>query len=167
MRRPTLILLATLGNLLPLAAAQQSSADIATAQAKQLQELHDRAAAIVREEEARAGEPLCSTAANHLAEGICQQKEAAATEANETKLVRTLGLFYRVHLQYAGTPAKPGPLSFDQAEASWHLFRDQVCQSVAEQYQGGTAQPSIETACRINITRHHIDELWAVYKDID
>ena len=167
MPRATLLLLATLGNILPLAAAQQTSADMATAQAKQLQELHDRAAAIVRDEDARAGQPLCPTAANHLAEGICQQKETAATDANETNLVRTLGLFYRVHLRYGGTPARPGPLSFDQAEASWHLFRDQVCQSVADQYNGGTDQPFIETACRINITRHHIDELWAVYKDID
>ena len=167
MPRATLLLLATLGSLLPLAAAQGTSADIATAQAKQLQELHDRAAAIVRDEDARAEHPLCPTAANNLALGICEGKETAATDANETKLVRTLGLFYRVHLQYAGTPAKPGPLSFDGAEATWHLFRDQVCQSVADQYSGGTAQPSIETACRINITRHHIDELWAVYKDID
>ncbi len=167
MPRATLLLLATLSSILPLAAAQGTSADIATAQAKQLQELHDRAAAIVRDEDARAGQPLCQTAANHPAEGICLEKETAATDANETKLVRTLGLFYRVHLQYAGTPAKPGPLSFDGAEATWHLFRDQVCQSVADQYSGGTAQPYIQTACEIKITRHHIDELWAVYKDID
>ena len=80
---------------------------------------------------------------------------------------RRVSAFYRVRLQYQGPPAKPGPLSFDQAEASWHLFRDQVCQSVADQYFGGTAQPYIQTACEIKITRQHIDELWAVYKDTD
>ena len=167
MPRATFLSLATLSCILPLATAGQSTADIATAQAKQLQGLQTRAAAIVRDEDARAAHPLCPTAANHPALGICEDKEAAATDANETRLVRTLGLFYRVHLQYAGTPAQSGPLSFDGAEATWHLFRDQVCQSVADQYRGGTAQPFIQTACRINITRHHIDELWAVYKDID
>ena len=120
----------------------------------------------MRDEDARSQHPLCATTTNHLVEGICQQKETAATDANETKLVRTLGAFYCLHLRYGGTPPQPGPLPFDQAEASWHLFRDQVCQSVADQYYG-TAQPYIEAACRINITRHHIDELWAVYKDID
>lgn len=167
MVRSALLLLATLGATLPCAFAQQPSAILATEQAKQLQELHDHAAAIVRDEDARAGHPLCATAANNYTQGVCESKETAVTDANETKLVRTLGAFYRLHLRYAGTPPPSGPLSFDQAEASWHLFRDQVCQSVADQYAGGTAQSNIQAACEINITRHHIDELWAVYKDID
>ena len=167
MVRSALLLLATLGTTLPCAApAQQPSAVIATEQAKQLGELHDRAAAIVRDEDARAAHPLCDMA-NNYTQSVCESKETALTDANETKLVRTLGAFYRLHLRYAGTPPKPGPLSFDQAEASWHLFRDQVCQSVADQYAGGTAQSNIQAACEIGITRHHIDELWAVYKDID
>ncbi len=167
MVRSALLLLATLGTTLPCASAQQPSAVIATEQAKQLGELHNRAAAIVRDEDARAQQPLCATEADNYTQGICQSKERALTDANETKLVRTLGAFYRLRLRYESAPPKPGPLSFDQAEASWHLFREQVCQSVADQYLGGAAQSNIESACEINITRHHIDELWAVYKDIN
>jgi len=149
----------------PLAqqAPKSGSQDELAVQIKQGAELHARAQLIVQTEDARAKLAMCPKAVSTLDINGCYNAELGTLNADYLRLVRTLGLLLR---SGGDANAAPKPISFDEAEAAWSNYRDLACKAAGEQYEGGTIRPSIEMGCRITITHHHIDELWAVYSDL-
>ena len=127
-------------------------------------ELHARAQAAVEAERARARQPLCPKAQTTLDINTCDSAELNLTDQNELRLVRALGALLRSNDQPAAAPAR---IPFDDAESGWQTYRDLACKAAGDQYAGGTIRPSIEMTCRITIARHHMDELWAIYSDLD
>jgi uncharacterized protein YecT (DUF1311 family) len=145
--------------------AQTSSGDALTVEIQRDHELHARSLRIVQAEQARAKQPLCPKAMTTLDINECYSAELGITDANYLKLVRTLGVLLRSG-DRAKTTASPRAIPFDEAEAAWHNYQDLACNAAGDQYAGGTIRPSIEMDCRLTITRHHIDELWALYSDL-
>jgi uncharacterized protein YecT (DUF1311 family) len=143
---------------------QSSPADALTATVQRNHELHARALQAVQAERERAKQPLCPKAMNTIEINTCYAAELEITDGNYVKLARALGALLR-----PGDEAKDGAstrIPFDDAETTWHTYRDQACVAAGDQYAGGTIRPMIEIGCRITITRHHMDELWAVYSDV-
>jgi uncharacterized protein YecT (DUF1311 family) len=52
---------------------------------------------------------------------------------------------------------------FDRVEQAWHKYRDQACQAGRDQMGGGTAAPSTEMRCEIELARSHMRELDSIY----
>jgi uncharacterized protein YecT (DUF1311 family) len=126
--------------------------------------LHDRALGMVQAERARAKQPLCPKAMTTLDVNKCYSAEVAKTDANYTKLVRTLGILLRSGEETGN--AAPARIPFDDAEDTWHRYRESACHAAGAQYEGGTIRPSIEMGCILTLTRHHMDELWELYSDL-
>lgn len=146
-------------------ATQANSNDALTARIQRDHELHARALEIVQAEDARAKQPLCPNAMNTREINECSSAELEITNANYLKLVRALGGLLRSgDSGDDGTP--PKPISFDHAESAWDTYRELACNAAGDRWAGGTIRPSVVTGCRLTVTRHHIDELWAIYSDL-
>ena len=124
--------------------------------------LHTRALETMQAERARAKQTLCAKAANTMAIDACYSRELVTTDGNYVKLVRALGAMIR-----AGENSAPTRLPFDDAESAWSAYRDQACEADGSFFAGGTIRPMVEARCHITITQHHLEELWALYSDID
>lgn len=68
-----------------------------------------------------------------------------------------------------GGPAGPALTSaesateFDNVEQPWHQYRNVACTAARNQMGGGTAAPSFEMQCQINLDRSHMRELDSIY----
>jgi uncharacterized protein YecT (DUF1311 family) len=159
-----LLLYCTSAIALPPLPARAKPSSIAVDPVQRDHELHARAQAAVEAERARARQPLCPKAQTTLDINTCDSAELNLTDQNEIRLVRALGALLRSNDQPAAAPAR---IPFDDAESAWQTYRDLACKAAGDQYAGGTIRPSIGMTCRITIARHHMDELWAIYSDLD
>jgi len=163
--RTVIISWVVLAGCLSSSVGQTKSVDSLTAEIQRGQDLHGRALHIVETEQARAKQPLCPKAATTYDANNCYATELGITDGNYLKLVRALGALLRSGGE-ADAKTAPARIPFDDAETTWHTYRDQACNAVGDQYDGGTIRPSMEMGCRITLTRHHMDELWDIYSDL-
>ena len=119
--------------------AQQSSATALDAIIKRNTELHARAQQAVQAEDERGRKELCPDAKSTMEINTCYAGELSTAEANEVKLVRAIGGMLRAGTEPSGTP--PMRLSFDQAEATWHTYREQACHAAGNMKAARYALP--------------------------
>jgi uncharacterized protein YecT (DUF1311 family) len=155
----TLLTIAVSGRM----GAQTNSADDSTARSQRNHELHANSLGVVEAEQARAKQPLCPKAVTTIDVNSCFADELGITDGNYLKLAGNLRALLRGDEAKGKDASTPTP--FDDAETRWHSYRDRACDVAGDQYIGGTIRPSVVMRCRLVITRHHIDELWAVYSD--
>lgn len=146
-------------------AVNQSGSNELTDRIQRGHDVHVRSLRIVQMEQARARQPLCPEAMTTIAINECYAAELATTDANYRELVRLLGtLLAPGDMEKAAHATAGSP--FEEAESAWRTYRDLACTAAGGQFAGGTIRPSIEMGCRLTVTRHHMDELWAVYSDL-
>jgi hypothetical protein len=60
------------------------------------------------------------------------------------------------------TPAQ-NAVEFDGVEKEWREYRGKACQAARDQMGGGTAAPSAEMRCEVNLDHSHMRELDSIY----
>jgi uncharacterized protein YecT (DUF1311 family) len=173
MRKTVGLLLASL-TLLPTALVGQNKVPVnadpsqATSPSdpiQQLHEFHNRAYKALHAEQERAKQPLCPKAFTTLDINECTAQEFAATDRNYTAEIMALsallgGLRDLPRSSLATTP-------FDEAEATWHTYREQACNAFAgPPKDGGTVRPSLYGSCLITLTRNHMNALGDLYTEV-
>ncbi len=126
-------------------------------------QLRARALQAVQAERARAQQPVCPNVAVTLEVNECDSAELDKTNQNYLKLTRALGALLRERVDKQSAVTR---IPFDDAESTWATYRDQQCTVAGSVFEGGTIRPSVELLCKITLTRHHMDGLWAVYHDL-
>lgn len=127
-------------------------------------EAHARAQLAFQAEQARAKDPLCPKAMTTLDINKCYSAELATTDRNYLELARALSDLLHPG-DKAETTSPPNTIPFDDAEAVWQTYRKMSCEAARDVY-AGTIRTSIELGCQITLTRHHMNELWAVYSEV-
>lgn len=57
----------------------------------------------------------------------------------------------------------PQPLAFDTAEATWHTYRQQTCDAMTIQWEGGDTGRTAYPKCLVTATWRHMNELAELY----
>jgi hypothetical protein len=130
----------------------------------EIKESHLRAQSAVQAEQDRAKKPLCPKAMNTRDINECYSVEFGTTDDNYQKLVRALSALLHPGDDAVITPA-PTATPFDDTETIWQTYRKIGCEAARDVY-AGTIRTSMELGCRITLTRHHMNELWAVYSEV-
>jgi uncharacterized protein YecT (DUF1311 family) len=132
---------------------------------RRLHEFHNRAYEALHAEQERAKQPLCPKALTTLDINQCTAQEFAATDRNYTAEIMALsallgGLRDLPRGSFATTP-------FDEAEATWHTYRQRACNAFAgPPKDGGTIRPSLYGSCLITLTRNHMNALGDLYTEV-
>jgi uncharacterized protein YecT (DUF1311 family) len=119
----------------------------------------------------KAGE--CQGANTTYDTNVCLDKEVATTAQNLTNYERLISELMASAPEMPGAPAigPTGPgltpvesaADFDRVEQAWRRYRDVACKAARDQVAGGTAAPSYEMQCEINLARSHMRELDSIY----
>ncbi len=130
--------------------------------------LHARAQNVLRNEYAREQKDECLNLQSEAEKRDCLVHEALLTQNNYEVYAKALAALLRVR-QPIVDPLEPMPpdrgAKFEKAERAWIIYRNTTCSAMSDAYWGGSIQGQIETACLQDITRKHMDELEALYKD--
>ena len=160
----TLLSTALIGQNKAPVTADSSQASLPSDPIRRLDEFHKRAYEALHAEQERAKQPLCPKALNTLAINQCISQEFGMTDRNYTTEITALS-------------ALPGVLrdlprgsfattSFDEAEATWHTYREQACNAFAgPANEAGTSRASLYGSCLITTTRYHMNALGDLYTD--
>ena len=100
-----------------------------------------------------AGKTLCQDAKTQLDLNQCFARawQKADAELN--------ALYQSVKRKLDG----PGLANLLEAQRTWIKYRDANCEGAAAQYEGGSIQPMIRSACLERVTRARVVEIHAVY----
>jgi uncharacterized protein YecT (DUF1311 family) len=135
--------------------------------------LQGRAKQIFDTEMAREKAGGCPNAATTSDINVCLGKEVTKTDENLTNYAAVIRELMASAPEMPGAPAMgptgPGLTSaesageFDRVEQAWRQYRDVACKAARDQVAGGTAAPSYEMQCEINLARSHMRELDSIY----
>lgn len=127
--------------------------------------LRANASKAVEVSRAKAKQPPCEDTSNgQTGINFCFGQEVRSAEENYLQLVRALGAILRSGKD-SQPSAKPVPIPFDAAEASWQRYRQQACDAATKDEEGGSIHSALYGSCFLTITQHHVEELWALYSD--
>jgi Lysozyme inhibitor LprI len=145
--------------------ADPSRASLPSDSIGRLHEFHKRAYEALHAEQERAKEPLCPKALNTVAIIQCISQEFGITDRNYTTEITALSALLGVlRDQPRGSVATT---SFDEAEATWHIYREQACNAFAgPANEAGTSRASLSGSCLITTTRYHMNALGDLYTDV-
>jgi len=132
---------------------------------EQLHELHVRAYSALHDEQERSKQPLCPKAITTLEDNQCVVQEFSVTELNyQGEIVALSGLVVGQRDHDGGTvSATP----FDEAEVTWHTYREQACNAFAGPLESaGTIRPYMYETCLITLTRSHMNALGDLYAEV-
>jgi uncharacterized protein YecT (DUF1311 family) len=132
---------------------------------RQSNEFHKRAYEALHAEQERAKQPLCPKALTTLDINQCTAQEFGATDRNYTAEIMALSaLLGGLRDLPRGSVAT---LPFDEAEATWHTYREQACNAFAgPPKNAGTIRPSLYGSCLITLTRNHMTTLGDLYIEV-
>ena len=131
--------------------------------------LQQRGAQALKQERGRGKADLCAHALDGSvpAVGNCWVREGKTTEAAYTAYTRAIGALLRLPApSFRPTPlptAPPQPLSFDKAEATWRAYRQQTCDAMTIQWEGGDMGRIAYPKCLVTVTWDHMNELADLY----
>ena len=173
MERMVRLLLASI-SLLPTALVGQNKATVTADSSpatstpsdhtpiQQLRELHDRAYAALRAEQERSKQPLCPKALSTVDMNQCSVQEFNSTERNYQ--VEIVALSALVGGPRGLTRSSVAATPLDDAEATWHNYREQACNAFAgPQKNAGTSRSYLYETCLITLTRSHMNALGDLY----
>lgn len=128
--------------------------------------LQQRGAEALSRERARAKAALCETGPDPVV-ADCWVREGRTTEADYTAYVRAVGALLRLPAASAKPlplpKGAPRPLAFDTAEATWRAYRQQTCDAMTIQWEGGTLYRIAYPRCLVTVTWDHMNELASLY----
>ncbi len=133
--------------------------------------LQQRRAETLRREQARSRANLCEQVGDGSvpAVGQCWLREGKITNAAYTDYVRATGALLRLPPpSFKPQPlpmGPPAPLAFDAAEATWRAYREQACQAMTIQWEGGDMGRTAYPKCLVTLTWRHMQELGDLYAD--
>jgi hypothetical protein len=108
---------------------------------------------------------LCETGPDPVVAN-CWAREGKTTDTGYTDYVRAIGALLRLPASVKPTPlpdGAPKPLKFDDAEATWRTYRQQVCDAMTIQWEGGTLSRVTYPKCLVTVTWSHMNELADLY----
>jgi len=112
----------------------------------------------------------CKNALSTLDFGECISREFGQTQQNYLAYVRAIGGLVRLNPPGEATPGggnePDAGKALDSAEALWIRYRDAECESVGNQYWGGSMRPGAIMECRVKLTQYHIRDLAEFYGDL-
>lgn len=136
-------------------------------------DLQARAKQIFDAEMAREKADDCPNAVTTYDINVCFGKEVGITD-QDLKQYETI-----VREIIASAPEEPGgpgfgpagpaltsaqsAVEFNNVEQAWYQYRDVACKAARDQMDGGTAAPSSEMQCDIDLDRSHMHELDSIY----
>jgi len=136
-------------------------------------QLQARANKIFTAEMAREKAGECNAAATTYDVNLCLDKEATTTDENLTRYESLIRELMGSRPEMPGAPvtgptgreltAEESAAEFDRVEQAWHKYRDEACQAGRDQMGGGSAAPSSEMHCQIELARSHMRELDSIY----
>lgn len=136
-------------------------------------DLQAQAKQIVDAEMAREKAGDCPNATPTYDANICMGREVGVTDENLKQFQAiTREIIASAPEQPGGPrggPAGPALTSaesateFDNVEQAWHQYRKVACTAARNEMGGGTAAPSFEMQCEINLDRSHMHELDSIY----
>jgi uncharacterized protein YecT (DUF1311 family) len=104
---------------------------------------------------------------------VCFGKEVATTDQNLTNYEALIRELISSAPDMPGAPVSgpAGPAltstesaaEFGRVEQAWRQYRDLACKAARNQMGGGTAAPSSEMRCEIDLDRSHMRELDSIY----
>jgi uncharacterized protein YecT (DUF1311 family) len=146
------------------APAQATSLDSAVGQRRA--SLQQRGAEALKRERARSRANLCETGPDPIIAN-CWVREGRTTDADYTAYVRAIGALLRLPPADVGPAPRPdgppSPLGFDAAEATWRAYRQQACDAMTTQWDGGTLYRIAYPRCVVTVTWGHMNELADLY----
>jgi len=136
-------------------------------------DLQTRAKKIFDAEMDREKTGECPDAKSTYEINICFGNETGTTDQNLTNyeaLIREL-ISSAPDMPGALTTGPAGPaltssesaVEFDRVEQAWRQYRDTACKAARDQMGGGTAAPSSEMRCVMDLDRSHMRELDSIY----
>lgn len=128
--------------------------------------LQQRGAEALKRERARSRANLCETGPDPVI-ARCWVREGKTTDADYTAYIRSIGALLRLPpASVRPTPlpnGPPRPLEFDAAEATWRAYRQQACDAMTIQWEGGTLYRVAYPKCLVTVTWGHMNELADLY----
>jgi uncharacterized protein YecT (DUF1311 family) len=128
--------------------------------------LQQRGAEALKRERARSKANLCETGPDPVVAN-CWVQEGKTTDADYTAYVRSIGALLRLppaSVKPEPLPdGPPRPLEFDAAEATWRAYRQQACDAMTIQWEGGTLYRIAYPKCLVTVTWGHMNELADLY----
>jgi uncharacterized protein YecT (DUF1311 family) len=128
--------------------------------------LQQRGAEALDRERTRSKSHLCEAGPDPIV-ADCWAREGTATDADCTAYVRAIGALLRLPASDVGSPALPDgppkPLKFDAAETTWLTYRQQTCDAMTIQWEGGTLDRVAYPKCLFTVTWDHMNELADLY----
>lgn len=125
-----------------------------------------RGADALNRERARAKAHLCEAGPDPVV-ADCWVREGKTTDADYTAYVRAIGALLRLPPPSSNpAPLPSGPprtLTFDTAEATWRAYRQQACDAMTIQWEGGTLYRVAYPKCLVTVTWDHLNELADLY----
>jgi uncharacterized protein YecT (DUF1311 family) len=115
---------------------------------------------------ARSKAHLCEAGPDPIV-ADCWAREGKATDADYTAYVRAIGALLRLPAPSVRSPplpdGPPRPIKLDAAEAAWLTYRQQTCDAMTIQWDGGTLYRVAYPKCLITVTWDHMNELADLY----
>jgi uncharacterized protein YecT (DUF1311 family) len=131
--------------------------------------LQQRGTEALKYERARSKAGLCETGPDPVIAN-CWVQEGKTTDAHYTAYIRAIGALLRLPAaSVRPTPlpeGPPKPLKFDAAEATWRTYRQQVCDAMTIQWEGGTLYRIAYPKCLVTVAWAHMNELADLYADL-
>lgn len=135
--------------------------------------LQARAKQIINAAMAREKARDCPNATTTYDANICIGKEVGVTDENLKQYEAVIRELIASAPEQLGGPVS-GPegrgltsaesaTEFDNVEQAWHQYRNVACTAARNQMGGGSAAPSFEIQCEINLDRSHMHELDSIY----
>jgi uncharacterized protein YecT (DUF1311 family) len=128
--------------------------------------LQQRGAEALDRERARGKAHLCEAGPDPVV-ADCWVREGTTTDADYSAYVRAIGALLRLPPASANPAPLPGgpprPLEFDAAEAAWRTYRQQACDAMTIQWEGGTLYRVAYPKCLVTVTWDHMNELADLY----
>jgi uncharacterized protein YecT (DUF1311 family) len=127
--------------------------------------LQQRGAEALDRERTRSKAHLCEAGPDPIV-ADCWVREGKATDADYTAYVRAIGALLRLPAPGVGSlpdDGPPKPLKFDAAEAAWLTYRQQTCDAMTIQWEGGTLYRVAYPKCLVTVTWDHMNELADLY----
>ena len=109
-----------------------------------------------------------ATQAINLCEKARNDTTAATSECYRTEYERADLRLNQIYSEYRKTLSKPHREMLLKAQRGWMTFKDQHCQVVGSQYEGGSWQSILSTQCLIDETnRRNVQLLQLHYCDME
>ena len=129
--------------------------------------LQRRGTEALNRERVRSKANLCGKAGpSDLSYSNCYSAEGKVTDADYTEYVRVIGALLRLPSVPTAPPGPPKHLDFDDAEATWLIYRKQSCMAMTYQWEGGTLGRVNFPKCLLTVTWDHMNELANLYSGL-